>query len=94
MKANYYNRYGDDIIFEEIGDEIHMSGFNMEWMRYGWSNEDKNKIIMVDPSGGPYITINSSLGLYFGDKKKRIIESIKIDNENKKVIFKIKQNDR
>jgi len=92
MKANYYNRYGDDIIFEEIGDEIHMSGFNMEWMRYGW--DDNNIITMIDPSGGPYTTINSNLGLYFGDKKKRLIESIKIDNENNKVIFKIKQNDR
>jgi len=92
MKANYYNRYGDDIIFEEIGDEIHMSGFNMEWMRYGW--DDDEVITMIDPSGGPYTTVNSNLGLYFGDKKKRIIESIKIDNKNNKVIFKIKQNDR
>ena len=91
MKASYYNRYGDDILFEEIENEIHMSGFNMDWMRYGWSNEDEKKIIMVDPSGGPYITLGSDLGLYFGDRKKRIIESIKIDNENKKVIFKIKQ---
>ena len=91
MKVSYYNRYGDNIIFEEKeNNEIHMSGFNMEWIRYGWSNEDKNRITMVDPSGGPYITINSNLGLYFGDKKQRLVESIIIDNENNKVIFKIK----
>jgi len=52
----------------------------------------KDKIDMVDPSGGPYITINSSLGLYFGDKKKRIIESIKIDNENNHSQTKYLQN--
>ena len=152
MKTSYNNRYGDNIIFEDFGNEVHMSGFNPEWIRYGWENiyteayakyvedvskldepdmdlliddpsenvlrrctfnefkqfihehyedrvnplaryqkyvySDKNDISMVDPSGGPYISKNTNLGLYFNDKKSRLVKSIQIvDN---KVIFKTK----
>ena len=85
-KVLYNNRYGDNIIFEQIDNEIHMSGFNMEWLRIGYDNE-KN-ITMVDPSGGPYLSVGMNLGLYFNDKRSSIIENIKI--EENKVIFKIK----
>jgi hypothetical protein len=85
-KVSYNNRYGDNIIFEQIDNEIHMSGFNMEWIRVGY--DDEKNITMVDPSGGPYLAISMNLGLYFNDKQNRIIESIEI-KENK-IIFKIK----
>ena len=85
-KVLYNNRYGDNIIFEQIDNEIHMSGFNMEWLRIGYDNE-KN-ITMVDPSGGPYLSIGMNLGLYFNDKRSSIIENIKI--EENKIIFKTK----
>lgn len=150
MKATYNNRYGDTIIFEELQNEVHMSGFNLEWMRYGYDDDyseayelyllhckaleepdynfliddpdqnrirvmtyqefanalrdsrvvkdplykywryvrtDYNNINMVDPSGGPYIHIGADIGVYFGDKKKRILNSIQILKD--KVIFKI-----
>ncbi len=85
-KVSYNNRYGDNIIFEQIDNEIHMSGFNMEWIRVGY--DDEKNITMVDPSGGPYLAISMNLGLYFNDKQNHIIESIEI-KENK-IIFKIK----
>lgn len=85
-KVSYYNRYGDSIIFEQIDNEVYMSGFNLDYMRTG--TNDKGDIIMVDPAGGPYLTVGTNLGLYFNDKKNRIIESIEI-KENK-IIFKIK----
>ena len=85
-KVSYCNRYGDNIIFEQKDNEIHMSGFNMEWLRIGYDNE-KN-ITMVDPSGGPYLSVGMNLGLYFNDKRSSIIENIKI--EENKIIFKIK----
>ena len=153
MKTSYINRYGDNIIFEQVDDStVHMSGFNMEWMRAAYNNDyseayemyknycftledpdytylvedvnenkirimhypefvdamdhaihDKNhsfnklwafvttdysSIYMIDPAGGPYITVGTNLGLYFNDKKPRIIENISI-KENK-VIFNIK----
>ena len=85
MKVSYYNRYGDNIIFEDHGNEVHMTGFNLEYMRVAYKEDD---IVMIDPAGGPYLNIGTNLGLYFNDKKSRIIESIEI-KENK-VIFKIK----
>ena len=51
---------------------------------------DYATINMVDPSGGPYLKVGYDLSAYFGDRKKRIIESIQ--NQQDKVIFKIKQN--
>ena len=86
MKVSYYNRYGDNIIFEQIENEIHMSGFSLDYMRT--STDNNGNITMIDPAGGPYLNIGTNLGLYFNDKKSRIIESIEI-KENK-VIFKIK----
>jgi len=153
MKVTYNNRYGDDIVFEQISDDIvQMSGFNPEWLRYGFENvyepayesymDDVNKMIepdmnlliddpsqnitrpctfrefkefiheyypdrinplrkyqnlvksdeknifMVDPSGGPYLCKGYDIGVYFNDKKKRIIESIQVNNSI--VNFKIK----
>lgn len=85
-KVTYNNRYGDNIIFEQIDNEIHMSGFNMEWIRVGY--DDEKNITMIDPAGGPYLSIGMNLGLYFNDKRSSIIENIKI--EENKVIFKTK----
>ncbi len=49
---------------------------------------DYNDINMIDPSGGPYLQRGYDLSLYFGDKKKRTINSIEI--QDNKVILKIK----
>jgi hypothetical protein len=49
---------------------------------------DMNTIDMIDPSGGPYITVGSNLRSFFGDKIDRVVERIKI-GENK-ITFKIK----
>lgn len=39
MKAKYTNRYGDNIIFEKLDNNIiKVSGYNPEWIRLGWSN--------------------------------------------------------
>jgi hypothetical protein len=86
----YNNRYGDNIVFSEINENIiHMSGFNMDYMRYGWT-KNENDIDMVDPSGGPYLTVGFNLKPYFEDNKNRFIKSIKIDTD--KIIFEINEN--
>lgn len=68
---------------------------------YGWHNNalyklfgkyiysDKDTIDMVDPSGGPYLTIGTNLKEFFGKNyEDLIIESIKIGKNNIK--FKVK----
>lgn len=40
MKTTYYNRYGDNIIFEELNNTtVEMSGYNPEWLRVGFAND-------------------------------------------------------
>jgi hypothetical protein len=80
MKTTYTNRYGDKIQFEDKGDIVEMSGYFDMGMRYGWK-DDPNVIDMVDPSGGPYITIGSDLCLFFEDKKSRIVKAIDISSD-------------
>lgn len=83
-KVSYFNRYKDEIIFEQQDDTITMSGYDPEWMRYGLSddadgcNKAEEVITMIDPSGGPYLTIGSDLSLFWGDKQPRIIKSIRL----------------
>jgi hypothetical protein len=39
MQVNYINRYGDNIIFERLDNNIiKVSGYNPAWVRFGWNN--------------------------------------------------------
>jgi hypothetical protein len=89
MVVSYINRYKDKIIFEDLGNEIKMTNFS-EHFRYGYNLDDNGDKIyeMVDPSGGPYIGINTDLEKYFNDGKERIIESI--DIQENAIFFKLK----
>ena len=49
---------------------------------------DRETIDMVDPSGGPYITVGSNLKSFFGDKIDRVVEKIRVGKD--KITFKIK----
>jgi hypothetical protein len=74
MKVSYYNRYGDDIIFEKLEDnKIHMYGF--VYYRTGY-NEEGSALDFVDPAGGPYISVGTNLKNYFKSKKDMIVKSI------------------
>lgn len=68
-RATYTNRYGDNLVFEEINENtVQMSGFD----HYRCGND------FVDPSGGPYIQIGSDVGRYFNDRKIRKVKKINI----------------
>jgi hypothetical protein len=138
-KVTYKNRYGDNIIFEQVSSKkIKMSGYS-GYYRVSWPNNyeiayftyledqqgviddplypeefvqklfcidwhepnknplhkylklvisDKNKIDMFDPSGGPYLTIGSNLGLYWGDGTDRIIERIELKKSHTELTIK------
>ena len=61
--TEYKNRYGDVYTFEynERGN-IQWSG-NFEWCRYGFE-DNPGDITMVDPSGGPYITLHTDMKIF------------------------------
>ena len=58
--TKYKNRYGDIFTFEvnERGN-IDWKG-NFEWCRFGYEDNPKD-LIMVDPSGGPYIGLGEDM---------------------------------
>lgn len=74
MKTSYYNRYGDDIIFEKLENgKINMRGY--VYYRTGY-NEDGSNLDFIDPAGGPYISVGMNLKNYFKSKKNMIVKSI------------------
>lgn len=93
-KTAYRNRYGDIITFEHIGNQVIMKGG--KWLRYGFSNED-DSIDMVDPSGGPYISIEDNLNEFWpkGKYQDLLIERIEVGDGNEVdgsiVTFTLKQ---
>ena len=88
MTTTYRNRYDDDISFENVSDtEIRMSGYDPGMLRLGWSNKKKKEYNMVDPSGGPYITPGTDMGL-FGFKGFYVVE---IHPEEEYVTLKVRE---
>jgi len=86
--VEYKNRYGDIYTFEvnERGN-INWKG-NFEYCRFGY-NDNPDDIIMVDPSGGPYITLEYDMGM-FGDelKGKKVKGFIQKDDHYELVVNK------
>jgi hypothetical protein len=63
----YTNRYGDEFTFEENENgNIDWKG-DFKYTRCGWNDDDK--IIFVDPSGGPFISIDYPLEVAEIDRK-------------------------
>ena len=61
--SEYVNRYGDKFTFEKNENgNIQWSG-DFKYVRYGFEDNPKD-VTMVDPSGGPYITLEMDLALY------------------------------
>lgn len=73
MKATYYNRDGDNIIFEKIHNTntVSMSGFT-----YYRTGGPEHNIEFIDPAGGPFIQIGTDVGRYFDGEPKMIVSSI------------------
>ena len=76
--------------FEEFKKEVHNYSKNPAMRPYiELVYSDENTIDMVDPSGGPYISLGDNLKEFFGkDYEDLIIKAIK--TEVGKVIFTIK----
>ena len=65
--SKYTNRYGDEFTFEKNENgNIDWRG-DFKYTRCGWNDDDK--IIFVDPSGGPFISIDYPLEVAEIDRK-------------------------
>lgn len=63
--VQYKNRYGDVFTFTRTEDGNILWQGNFEYIRYSYLNDlVGNQLTMIDPSGGPYLTIGSNMGLF------------------------------
>ena len=65
-------------------------GYNALYILFGkYIYSNKDVIEMVDPSGGPYLSLGTNLRMFFGrDYEDLIVESIELGK--KKIKFKVK----
>lgn len=68
----YKNRYGDTFTFTPTEDGNLLWEGNFKYCRVGW-NDDINVLTMVDPSGGPFVTLGMDSQLLHPDVKKKIV---------------------
>lgn len=74
MKYAYFNRHRDEIVFDDDGSG-NVLMYGGKWMRFGY-RETPEEITMVDPSGGPCITLDTDLDRFFQDGLSRIVTAI------------------
>jgi len=74
MKYAYFNRHRDEIVFDDDGNG-NVLMYGGKWMRFGLRGTPE-EITMVDPSGGPYITLDTDLDFFFQDGLSRIVTAI------------------
>jgi hypothetical protein len=85
-KETYTNRHGDEFTFTPGQDGNLLWEGNFEFHRYGFE-ETPDNLSMVDPSGGPYITIGTDMGLFHSEMKgKKVTGFVPIDNGYKLTI--------
>lgn len=81
----YLNNSVSPLPYQEFVYEVE---HNEEFFHYlTYAKSDKSRYDMVDPSGGPYISLGTNIGNFFKDNVKRIVEEIQIDKD--KIIFTI-----
>jgi len=81
----YKNRYGDEYSWHKISAGVYqftMTGNSMQYCRFGGrvgqDTLDLNDIGMFDPSGGPYVSVNTEIDgqpisrIYLDDASKNV----------------------
>jgi len=81
----YKNRYGDEYSWHKISEGVYqftMAGDSLRWCRYGGrvgqDTLDLTDLGMFDPSGGPYVSINTEIDgqpisrIYIEDSSKNV----------------------
>ena len=84
-----YNKYCEDnnqpMSFDDFKDKVHhyeQGKTNPLNVYRSLITSDCNTYNMFDPSGGPYIEINSNLKYYFNQKEDLIVKNIKVNGDH------------
>jgi len=86
-EITYINRYSDKYTFKLNDDNnIDWKG-EFKYCRYGFE-VDPNIKTMVDPSGGPFISIGTNMGTFDESFKNMIVTGFNINKEKVEIIIK------
>ena len=84
--TNYRHERNSKLWFKQLNNNEYIldtdTPYILEYMRLGLT-DNENEYYMADPSGGPYIDINSKFDNY-------LIDKIYKNNTTKQIIFKLK----
>jgi len=87
------NRYKDKQLFVHVSENKVLWFGNFKFCRIS-KNEDSDKIIMIDPSGGPYLEVGTSSKFIPGvEDTNKEIKSLKFSKDFTYVIIKLKDKD-
>jgi len=77
--VTYINRYKDKITFEKEGSFVIMRGYLLDFLQV--TTNDNDKIVGIDPSGGPWIRKGEDLGGFGKELKGNIVKNITIEED-------------
>lgn len=76
MKVEYSNRYRDKYEFTQEDEQTIRWEGPFKWCRY--STDENNAVTMVDPSGGPYITVGNTLKFIAPEFEKLVVTALEM----------------
>ncbi len=72
-KEIYKNMHGDVFTFTLDEDGNILCEGDFKWCRFGFEYNNPDDLIMVDPSGGPYIDIGTDMGRFNKDWEGKVV---------------------
>lgn len=85
--AAYCKDIEEPMSLEQFKEKIHNSKFELLKKYQSLVYSDTSTYNMVDPSGGPYLSVGTNLKYYFGVKENMVIKSITFDKNE--IIFQL-----
>ena len=86
--AAYCKDIEEPMSLEQFKEKIHNSKFELLKKYQSLIYSDTSTYDMVDPSGGPYLSVGTNLKYYFETKENMVIKSITFDKNE--IIFQLK----
>lgn len=85
--AAYCKDIEEPMSLEQFKEKIHNSKFELLKKYQSLVYSDTSTYDMVDPSGGPYLSVGTNLKYYFGVKENMVVKSITFDKNE--IIFQL-----
>lgn len=84
--VKFKNRYGDKYAYKKLDENTILWTGEFKYNRASWDDEDR--IIMIDPSGGPYIEQGWDMGKEHKNFSGMIVDHFKYHKDGYRIICK------